>query len=173
VYDGISASEVLSRVNDIMLRGHHEMIATVCMLVFPPDQQTMVVANAGHIPPLIVHEGDARYLPPGGPLLGVVHPVEESLVVPLPVGARILLMTDGLVERRGEDITVAMDRLARDVEATMKVAVEELSDELMERWAGSEDDVALILLDVIGPSGQAPARNSLLEPAPRSAADVP
>ncbi len=157
VYAGLSASQVLSRVNAILLRGHHEMIATVCMLVFPPDQQTMIVANAGHIPPLIVHEGAATYLPAGGPLLGVDHPVDESQVIPLPVGARILLMTDGLVERRGEDITVAMDRLARDVEASMGVAVEELSDELMERWAGSEDDVALILLDVGGPLPQASA----------------
>lgn len=73
-YDGSPLGQVLSRVNAVLMRGHLEMTATLCMLMFPPDRQTMVVANAGHLPPLIVHDGVASYLEHGGPLLGVDHP---------------------------------------------------------------------------------------------------
>jgi serine/threonine protein phosphatase PrpC len=68
--------------------------------------------------------------------------------MPRPVGSRILLMTDGLVERRTEDLSVAMDRLAVVLADTMAVDVETLCDQLMAQWGGGEDDVALILLDV-------------------------
>jgi DNA-binding response OmpR family regulator len=149
MFDGSTPDQVLSRVNGILLRTHREMTATLCMLLFPPDQQTMVVANAGHLPPLIVHDGVASYLELGGPLLGADHPPDQSIVMPLPIGARILLMTDGLLERRGEDITVAMDRLARDLEDTMAMGVDQLCDRLMEQSEGGEDDVALIVLDVV------------------------
>ena len=147
-YDGSPLGQVLSRVNAVLMRGHLEMTATLCMLMFPPDRQTMVVANAGHLPPLIVHDGVASYLEHGGPLLGVDHPPDESMVMPRPIGDRILLMTDGLVERRGEDMTVAMDRLARDFEGTMSLGAEQIADQLMEQWGSGEDDVALIVVDV-------------------------
>ena len=155
VYEGFTPDQVLSRVNAILMRSHSEMIATLCMLMFPPDRQTMVVANAGHLPPLIIDAGVASYLEVGGPLLGVDCPPDESVVMPLPIGARILLMTDGLVERRGEDIAVAMDRLARDLEETVSVPAEQLCDQLMELWGAGEDDVALIVLDVVGPAQDA------------------
>ena len=152
VYDGSPLGQVLSRVNAVLMRGHLEMTATLCMLMFPPDRQTMVVANAGHIPPLIVHDGVASYLEHGSPLLGVDYPPDESMVMPRPIGDRILLMTDGLVERRGEDMTVAMDRLARDFGGTMSLGAEQIADQLMEQWGGGEDDVALIVVDVVDPA---------------------
>ena len=131
------------------MRGHSELTATLCLLVFPADRQTMVVANAGHLPPLIVYDGVASYVEHSTPLLGVDYPRDEPLVMPRPVGSRILLMTDGLVERRTEDLGVAMDRLAGILADTMAVDVEKLCDQLMEQWGGGEDDVALILLDVV------------------------
>ena len=85
VFDGFTPGQVLSRVNAILMRSHFELTATLCMLMFPPDRQTMVVANAGHIPPLIVHDGVASYLEHGGPLLGVDYPPEESMVMPRPI----------------------------------------------------------------------------------------
>jgi serine phosphatase RsbU (regulator of sigma subunit) len=155
MYDGSALGQVLCRVNAILMRSHPEMTATLCILMFPPDQQTMVVANAGHIPPLIVHDAVASYLEHGGPLLGVDYPPEESMVMPRPIGARILLTTDGLVERRGEDMAVAMDRLARDVGGTMSLGAEQIADQLMEQWGGGEDDVALIVVDVVDPARKA------------------
>jgi serine phosphatase RsbU (regulator of sigma subunit) len=151
-YDGSTLGQVLSRVNAVLMRGHLEMTATLCMLMFPADRQTMVVANAGHIPPLIVHDGVASYLDHGGLLLGVDFPPDASMTMPRPIGARILLMTDGLVERRGEDMTLAMDRLAHELGGTMSLGAEQIADQLMEQWGGGEDDVALIVVDVVDPA---------------------
>ncbi|MGH3333433.1 MAG: SpoIIE family protein phosphatase, partial [Nocardioidaceae bacterium] len=116
VYVGLSPEDVLERTNDVMLRGHPELTATLCMLVFPAGSQSMLVANAGHIPPLLVRDGVASYLESGGTMLGLDRPPEKSLDVPVSAETRILLMTDGLVESRGEDIARALDRLARSVE---------------------------------------------------------
>ncbi|MGH3479851.1 MAG: SpoIIE family protein phosphatase, partial [Nocardioidaceae bacterium] len=69
---------------------------------------------------------------------------------------RILLMTDGLVESRGEDIARALDRLARSVEEFSAMSVEMLCDQLMGTWGSDEDDIALIVLDVLAGSS-APA----------------
>ena len=149
VFVGLSPEEVLERTNDVMLRSHPELIATLCMLVFPAGSQSMLVANAGHIPPLLVRDGVSSYLEFGGTMMGVDRPPEKSLHVPVSAGTRILLMTDGLVERRGEDMSQAMDRLARSVEELSTMPAEMLCDQLMGTWGGGEDDVALIVLDVL------------------------
>jgi serine phosphatase RsbU (regulator of sigma subunit) len=148
VFVGLGPEEVLARTNEVLLRGHPELTATLCMLVFPVGTESMLVANAGHIPPLVVRDGLAAYLEHGGTMLGVDQPQEKPVEVPLEAGTRILLMTDGLVERRSEDMARAMERLARSVEESSTVPPEQLCDQLMEKWGGGEDDVALIVLDV-------------------------
>lgn len=157
VFVGLSPEDVLERTNDVMLRSHPELIATLCMLVFPAGSQSMLVANAGHIPPLLVRDGVSSYLEFGGTMMGVDRPPEKSLHVPVSAGTRILLMTDGLVERRGEDMAQAMDRLARSVEELSTMPAEMLCDQLMGTWGGGEDDVALIVLDVLAGAPAEPA----------------
>lgn len=114
-HDGYAAHEVLTRLNAILLRGHPEMTATVCMLVLPPDQQTVAIANSGHLPPLLLHDGEATYLEPGGTLLGIDVFPDAPVWIALSAGDRIVLMTERPVERRSEAIGSVMDRLALDV----------------------------------------------------------
>ncbi|MGZ4426929.1 MAG: SpoIIE family protein phosphatase [Nocardioidaceae bacterium] len=148
---GLDSREVLSRTNSVMLGSHPDMTATLCLMMFPPDEETAYVANAGHIPPLVVRDGSASYLENGGTMLGLDRPPDPSLTVPLSTGTRIVLMTDGLVERRGEDMAAALGQLARGLEGRTAVPAEALCDLLMEEWSGGEDDVALIVLDIVDP----------------------
>lgn len=156
-YVGMSPEDVLARTNDVLLRSHPDLTATLCMLVFPAGEPSMLVANAGHIPPLVVRDGVATYLDNSGTMLGIDQSLDKALEVPVSHGTRILLMTDGLVERRGEDMSLAMDRLARDVGENAKASPEQVCDQLMETWSGGEDDVALIVLDVLDEERVAPA----------------
>jgi DNA-binding response OmpR family regulator len=148
VFVGLSPQDVLARTNDVLKRSHPDLTATLCMLVLPSGARSMWVANAGHIPPLLVREGAAAYLETGGIMLGLDEPSEAPAEVSVAVGDRILLMTDGLIERRDRDMTEAMDELARQVEERSSIPAEALCDQLMEMWSGGEDDVALIVLDI-------------------------
>ncbi|TDD46364.1 GAF domain-containing protein [Nonomuraea terrae] len=114
-------------------------------------------SSAGHMPPLLVtREGEARYLEDGsGVLLGmdVTTPRPEARD-PLPPRSTLLLYTDGLVERPGEDIGRGMDRLRLQAVTLAKAPVEQFCDELLAARGESDDDIALLALRVpdAGPS---------------------
>jgi anti-anti-sigma factor len=109
-------------------------------------------ARAGHPPPLIVDParagGGTRYLEEArGPVLGLDRdiPFTEAQAV-LPAGASLVLYTDGLVERRGEDLDDGLDRLAAAARRP-ELAPAALIDTLLDRVliaSGPTDDVALI-----------------------------
>ncbi len=148
MHDGYPAVTALDRLNSILLRSHPEMTATVCVLVFRAGRTDVDVVNAGHLPPLVLHAGAASYLDPGGTLLGIENRRESTVPVALSPGDRIVLLTDGLVERRQEPIDVALDLLAAEVERS-EVPAEELCERLMEGWGDGQDDICLIVLDVL------------------------
>ena len=75
----------------------------------------MTVACAGHLPPLVLSEGDgatvlSRVSVDPGPPLGIGQRWEERSTH-LPSGATVLLYTDGLVETRSWDIDESIERL--------------------------------------------------------------
>ncbi len=61
-------------------------------------------------------------------------------------GSTLLLYTDGLVERRGEDITVGLDRLRTSAARHHELPAAAFLDALMADLVGArlEDDVALL-----------------------------
>jgi len=107
-------------------------------------------ATAGHVPPVLVRDGEPRVLPsPGGALLGVQG------VVPWPqrtdelvAGDRLVLYTDGLVERPGRPLDLAIE----DIFAVCAEAaddVDALCDALLEARPRPRIDDAAILAAAI------------------------
>ncbi|WP_319660375.1 SpoIIE family protein phosphatase [Streptomyces sp. MI02-7b] len=72
-------------------------------------------ASAGHLPPAPIRpDGSVELIRvPVGPPLGTGHGGYEIVSGRCGRGDVLLLNTDGLVERRGEDIDVSLERLAR------------------------------------------------------------
>ncbi|MFE4599204.1 PP2C family protein-serine/threonine phosphatase, partial [Bacillus subtilis] len=105
-------------------------------------------SSAGHPPPLLVtHEGDTRYLAGGrGLLLGVDpslprHHATENL----PARSTVLMYTDGLIERRGEDLHHGMTRLRQHAAALAREDLGTFCDELLAGMATAHtDDIALL-----------------------------
>ena len=66
-------------------------------------------------------------------------------------GATLIGFTDGVVERRGEDIDVGMERLRSRVEqAPTAASAEELRSYVVDHLDQSEDDAALLVLRNVG-----------------------
>ncbi|MFF8293169.1 PP2C family protein-serine/threonine phosphatase [Streptomyces sp. NPDC016309] len=109
---------------------------------------TLSYSSAGHPPPLLItYEGDTRFLKDGqGLLLGVDPRVERPhATARLPARSTVLLYTDGLTERRGEDLTHGMTRLRQHAAALARQPVHTFCDELLAGLAADHaDDVALL-----------------------------
>jgi serine phosphatase RsbU (regulator of sigma subunit) len=106
-------------------------------------------SSAGH-PPLLVRRADGTvHVLAGaeGLLLGVTQAQRVSAQLVLEPGCTLLGYTDGLVERRGENLDEGIDRLCRTF-ADGPVDVEELVDHLLDNLGDSEDDVAVLALTV-------------------------
>jgi sigma-B regulation protein RsbU (phosphoserine phosphatase) len=124
------------------------MVTVACAVSKPPYDRFEVVA-AGHPPPVLAEAGQPARLVPIDvlPPLGA-GPADECVptTVLVPPGAVLLLYTDGLVERRGEDIDVGLDRLREAVKAGSPNGVCQTVMHDMLGLQGPEDDVAIIAL---------------------------
>lgn len=117
-------------------------------------------AVAGHPPPLLVtHEGDTRFLTGGRSMLLGADPtsVRPEAVEVLPPNSTLVLYTDGLIERRGEDLDRGLARLRQHAAALAREPLEFFCDEVLAGLAtASSDDVALIAVHIPAP-GEGPA----------------
>jgi serine phosphatase RsbU (regulator of sigma subunit) len=139
---------VLAERLDRMLQHYHpDVTATVCLVLVDPATGRTLIANAGHIPPLIVRDaGSAEYAKAGGALLGLGLPRQAPAELFLEPTDRLLMVTDGLIETRGTDLAVSMDQL-RTAAADAPPGIDALCDLLLDRFGHDpEDDIAMLAL---------------------------
>ncbi|MGW1210198.1 SpoIIE family protein phosphatase [Streptomyces sp. NPDC002499] len=139
---------VLAERLDRMLRRYHpELTTTVCLVQLDPGTGRIRIANAGHIPPLILRDsGSAEYAKASGPLLGLglPHPTPTELF--LERGDRLLMVTDGLIETRGVDLEVSMEQLRAAATGALP-GLDALCDTLLASFGHDrDDDIAMLAL---------------------------
>ncbi|KQW17160.1 SpoIIE family protein phosphatase [Streptomyces sp. Root369] len=161
-------AQLLRNLDDLAQRLGDTYLATCLYAVYDPIASELHIANAGHIPPVIVRAGDGRSelldLPTGAPI-GVGGVPFEAIRVRVAPGDRLLMCTDGLVEVRGEDIGVGLATLTESAAhpaASMDDACDAIIRALNTR-GGRKDDVALLMarLNGIEPDDVAEWRISL------------
>jgi serine phosphatase RsbU (regulator of sigma subunit)/anti-sigma regulatory factor (Ser/Thr protein kinase) len=142
-----------------VLQGVHQLVSqlpmpemvTLMYLVYDPATRQVRFTNAGHPPALVVANGQSTYLADGlTPPVGVTADdqyIEAGHV--LPVGATLLLYTDGLIERRGVSIQKGLDRLSTEAATQETTDLEALCDGLLSSLVDPTqiaDDIALVAM---------------------------
>ncbi|MFD4550546.1 SpoIIE family protein phosphatase [Streptomyces sp. NPDC058466] len=125
-----------------------QYIATCVYASYDPHRAECRIANAGHLPPVLVRSGQRPRLldlPTGTPL-GVGGIPFETTTLSLAPGDQLVLYTDGLVESRHHPIDVRLDALLRLLE-TPDSPLEDTCDRLLQhlRHPDDHDDVALLI----------------------------
>ena len=129
--------------------------ATCVYAVLDPAESCCLIAEAGHLPPLLTRADgrtDVLDLPPGLPL-GLGGEAFQPTQISLPPGATLALYTDGLVESRTRPLGDGMDALADALSgalaparpAALDAACTAVTTQLMQL---GEDDITLVLAQV-------------------------
>ncbi len=127
------------------------LTTTAVNAVIHTGERVISYSSAGHPPPVLLHaDGTCELLdratdPPLGAHVEHVSRTEARL--PYTVGDTLVLYSDGLIERRGEDIDVGLRQLCDALSRSVRLGPERLADALLARLGvsgGARDDIALI-----------------------------
>jgi serine phosphatase RsbU (regulator of sigma subunit) len=115
---------------------------------------TAELVNAGHPPPYLLRDGRATSLTvTAGPPLGVLDRPYATDTVPLKPGDRVLLITDGYLERNAVHVDIE-GTLAATVDRHPRQIVQELAGTVLDATKGNlRDDATVLCFDWHGPAG--------------------
>ncbi|WP_170290453.1 ATP-binding SpoIIE family protein phosphatase [Kitasatospora atroaurantiaca] len=141
-------ARVMRRLDEAAAAVGEGQFATCVCVVFDPLDRTCTAASAGHLPPVVAGPEGSAYLidlPTGAPL-GVGGVPFESVQFTLPEDGILVLYTDGLIERRGQDMDEGLDVLRRTV-ADRRPTLEQTCDSVLTALAShsGQDDIAVIM----------------------------
>jgi len=141
--EGHDTVRILHLLDAMVRRFHPRWFTTMCLMIVDPTTGVAEVANAGHIPPLLSDATGSRYLDAVGPLLGAGWRRPAATQVKVPPGTLVLLVTDGLVERRNRSVDEGMRAIREHV--SHDADLESLCDSLLDHFGqDAKDDIALV-----------------------------
>ncbi|MEU6324020.1 SpoIIE family protein phosphatase [Streptomyces sp. NPDC047009] len=129
------------------------LATTVVKAVVDTHRCHITYSSAGHPPPVLVRPDGTFVLldQATDPPLGTrpQHVPRPQAALPYTPGDALVLYTDGLIERRGEDVDVGLCRLTDTLVANSRLSPDHLADTLLSRLGvsgGGDDDIALIVV---------------------------
>jgi len=148
--DDPEPASVFERVDRFFEQLDLSQLVTVLYLLVDPEHDRVQIANAGHLNPLLVVDGECSTVPTDSGLpFGVRMDDRRITTIDLPPGAALVAMTDGLVERRGEDIDEGVDRIVAATRALHDWSAESLLRHIVATASADrqhDDDVTVLVL---------------------------
>jgi PAS domain S-box-containing protein len=141
-------ASVVSQLDTMFEMYEYGQLVTLVYVLADPERGELSVVNAGHPPPLVLHpDGRAETLTGNvSAPLGLQEGGRESFRVGFGEAEALLLYTDGLIERRAEDIDVGQTRLTETCSAIthhdLAACLEQLVVSVRDHTR--EDDVAAL-----------------------------
>jgi len=150
----LSTAELVSRLNKHLVRNTgDDRFATFFIAVYDSATRKMRYTNAGHLPSLLICNGEAKHLDVGGMVLGVMENYEyEEGLLTVPGDSLLVGYSDGLVEPEnvyGEEFGIArLEDAAIRAKGESPLMVAESLMAAAEEWAGTPeqaDDMTVIV----------------------------
>ncbi|BBY56965.1 PP2C family protein-serine/threonine phosphatase [Mycolicibacterium sarraceniae] len=125
-FQGLAPAQLLVALNTFTRQASNGKFATMAVAVLDPATATLAYASAGHPPPVLRRAGTGTVIRLAGAHGPVLGPVERAWYreghIEVCDGDILVMYTDGLIERRGQDIESGMARV----------------QQLVAQWSGDE-----------------------------------
>ena len=162
IQDGVAVADVLMRVSRVLQHRPEDVLATAVLVVTDAANGTITYSTAGHPPPVVVQpDGSIMLLDQANaPMLGIGHSQPTPRTVDFAPGARLIMYTDGLVERRDRPYTAGIKELSHILaNHPTRLDRHECIDLLIKRLVGDAgtDDIAVVVIDNTTPTTPSPS----------------
>lgn len=154
-FEGGTPASVLDRTDQLMRgmrapRAASAVYGTLMPRVGTPGSWIFEYARAGHLPAVLVRDGQATQLAQGsGALIGFGRRARTGGRAVLVPGDTLILYTDGLIERRERPLRAGLEALLAAAARTQADDAAGIGEELLAALADSpEDDIAVVIARV-------------------------
>ncbi|MFI9270946.1 SpoIIE family protein phosphatase [Kitasatospora sp. NPDC052896] len=149
---GQRPGRLLQWLNELTLGTVGHPTATGVCARYDPETRLLTWSSAGHLPPLLIRDGRAEFLEPErNVLLGALPSARyQESSTELRADDTLVLYTDGLIERRHDDLNRSLADLRARAERLASAELDEQADRLLSQASGdTDDDSSLIIIRIL------------------------
>ncbi|MEV0346750.1 SpoIIE family protein phosphatase [Nonomuraea sp. NPDC050680] len=154
-YTHAPANQLTTWLNDLLVHSNEGVTVTGTAIIghFDPMDRTLTWTNAGHPPPILVRNGHAELLEGvPGTMLGAFEAAQYGLATTqLEADDTLVLYTDGVIERRSQDLDAGIAALAQAGSQCVGDEPEKMIDCVLSHLGGraTDDDVCIVAARVL------------------------
>jgi serine phosphatase RsbU (regulator of sigma subunit) len=152
LHSGVLVADVFSEVSGVLRQRPGLLLASAALAVVDVAAATVTFATAGHPPPVLrFPDGHVQTLDTANaPIIGIPWTRSIADTAPFPLGAQLVMFTDGLVERRDQRFDIGVEQVTTYLaEADCRMNAEELVEGVLGALLGDDDpqdDIAILVI---------------------------